>query len=259
MNILLRQFKSLVSIKFIVIWSFLIIGPIIFAVSKSDEYMLFRPVDLFTLILENILPMLFPLIVVCIFLLNFSNEKKDHFLFYTRSRIPIKKYLKNKFWLNNFSVFTVIFLFVFIPFVFCFYIEPSLGLVKYYPIESESDISTHTFSQFLSYGSLVYGVVYSLWVALNGVLYAAIAFFLLMTINNSFLALSLPFIFYHIVDFGIAILGFSKFSLTSTIFPFNIVQQPLWTVIVPFFFLALILLCLYIYIRKNFYKLDALL
>ncbi|MFH7519035.1 hypothetical protein, partial [Pseudomonas syringae group genomosp. 7] len=83
-------------------------------------------------------------------------------------------------------------------------------------------------------GTLTYGLVYSFWVAINAVLYSVAAYVFTLIIKNNLLALSLPFLWYFIVDFAFAILGFPQYLMSSTVFPFNIEQQPIWTIFVPF-------------------------
>ncbi|KPC97191.1 hypothetical protein LR69_04596 [Geobacillus sp. BCO2] len=124
-------------------------------------------------------------------------------------------------------------------------------MIHYSSLNENMHIPAVTFSQFLRYGEFVYGLVYSVWVAINGVLYSTIAFMLLLNISNPFIALSLPFLFYHIFNFVTALFDIPMFSPLSTIFPFNIEQQPLWTVLVPFLFLLVVSVTLFVFSIRN--------
>ena len=144
---------------------------------------------------------------------------------------------------------------IFIQFIFIIYIDPYLGVIDYSQgstfLSQQSTSNPVTFYQFLKYGNLTYGLVYSIWVGLNAVIYSTIAFTSLLIARSGFLALSLPFLFYHVFNFITGVLGVGKFSPISTIFPFNIKLQPLWTVSIPFFVLILILVTLIIYVKKQ--------
>lgn len=103
----------------------------------------------------------------------------------------------------------------------------------------------------MAYGDLTYGLIYSLWVSVNALVYSTIAFMLLLVVDNPFIALSAPFLYYHIFNFITGVFATPWFSPLSTIFPFNIIEQPLWTVLVPFSLLLFIIIGLYVFIIRN--------
>ena len=140
---------------------------------------------------------------------------------------------------------------IFLPFLFIVYFEQKLGIIHYSPSNEHMRIPAVTFSQFLSHGALTYGFIYSSWVAVNGIVYSTIAFFLLLNVSNPFIALSIPFLFYHILNFVTGLFHVAIFSPLSTIFPFNIEQQPLWTVLVPFSFLLIVLAIVFVFSIRN--------
>lgn len=259
-----KEFRNIVTLKFIIVWFLLILAPIIYTLLTVKQYSLIDRLDLYELNLSTILPLLFPLIVVLIYLANFSGEITNSFLSYTRLRVDIKQYLKTKLIANNIIVFIIMFSFVFIPFLFAFYIEPSFGMVTFEPENSglsntqllNNSYNRFTFSQFLEYGSFTYGFLYSVWVGLNGVVYATLGFFALLLINNRFLALSIPFLLYHLGSFIIAVIDVPMILLDASIFPFNISQYPIWTAFIQFLFLSCICGALYVYTNKNLYRMD---
>lgn len=150
---------------------------------------------------------------------------------------------------NAIYAFVFSFLLVIIPFIFVFYIEPLLNIIHYEPIGGNT-ISSSTFDQYLEFGNFTYIGIYGLWVAINGVIYSTLALLLTLCITNPFLALSLPFVWYQVMNFVTAVFGLSYFSPVSTIFPFNIVQQDIWTVFVPFGALCLFIGIIVIYLIK---------
>ncbi|SEN68709.1 hypothetical protein SAMN05192533_11773 [Mesobacillus persicus] len=245
--------KSITSTN-LLIWSTIIfLIPAISFLQYTSGYMFFEEIELFQSIISGIIPLLFPVIVIFIFLQTFIQELKNNYITYVRPRIPKKIYLLSKGITNALLTGLVVFMMIFVPFIFAVYIEPKLGIIKYTPssfLEDGSSGST-TFSQFLPLGELSYGVLYSLWVTINGVVYASISFSLLLLIKSRFIALSAPFLFYHIFNFIAGVLGHARFSPISTVFPFNIEQQPLWTVIIPFLVLILILMILLFCLRRS--------
>ncbi|MBU5468722.1 ABC transporter permease [Virgibacillus sp. MSJ-26] len=224
----------------------LILIPIIYNIYRIDQFSLVNSLDLFSFNMSVFLPFLFPLLVVLIYAQPFSNELSNNYITYTRVRIDFKKYILIKLISNSILVFLSFFVVVFIIFLFSYYIEPHLGFVNYEPeninLTTEGlldyDISMFTFTQLIKYSTLLYGLTYSGWVALNAVLYSSMAMLATLLFRNTFVALSIPFLFYHIGSFIIAVLGFPMFLLDASIFPFNVEQQPIYIAFIPFLFVV---------------------
>jgi hypothetical protein len=250
---LMVELKRASNRKNLLVWcAILLVIPIIRFYTIKNGYQFFLPIEVFQEMVSTITPLLFPALVVIIYLPNFLQEQRNNFIPYTRSRIPLNTYLLSKGIINAGLTGAVMFLLIFLTFVFAVYVEPDLGMIYYSPIEKDTVIPEVTFSQFLTYGDLTYGVVYALWVSLNAVIYSTISYMLLLILENPFVALSLPFLYYHIFNFITGVLTVAQFSPLSTIFPFNIVEQPLWTVFVPFSFLLVVIAGIYIFlIRKQ--------
>ena len=236
--------------KNIFIWLVIIILlPLISFYTVMEGYSFFKPIEVFHQIVGRIIPLFFPIIVIILFLTNFTQEQKNNFITYTRPRIPLNIYILSKGLMNAFLTGAIIFLTIFLSFVFSVYIEPHY--LKFIDFSYEGNTYSVTFYQFLPYGDFTYGIAYSLWVSINAILYSTISFLLLLLLRRSFVALSAPFLFYHIFNFVAGVFGVAKFSPVSTIFPFNIQLQPLWTVLVPFTFLLIISLFLYSKVIRN--------
>ncbi|MED4406688.1 ABC transporter permease [Heyndrickxia coagulans] len=239
--------------KQIIKWLLLIfVFPTIQFFLIKDNYVFYRQLDLFLRLNSNFVPLLFPILVVLVYTTEFVGEQKNNFIQYTRIRIPLSTYLLSKLTTNAILSFIIAFFIIFIPFVFAMYIEPFLGIVKLYPTEG-NPIPYTTFEQLLFLGNLPYGIIYSLWVGLNGMMYATMALLLLMILEKPFIALSIPFIYYLMTNYITQALGYDQFSPSYTIFPFSIAQQPMWTVFIPFSILFIILVILGFYLKETMY------
>lgn len=251
-NQLLVELKRACTVKNLLLWgAILVLIPTIRFSTIREGYQFFEPIEVFQEMVSAIIPLLFPALVIIIYLPTFLQEQKNNFIPYTRTRISLNTYLLSKSLINAFLTGFIIFLLIFLSFVFVVYVEPNLGIISYSPIDKNTVIPKFTFSQFLSYGDLTYGVIYSLWVSINAIIYSTIAFMLLLILDNHFVALSLPFLYYHIFNFITGVLQVPQFSPLSTIFPFNIVEQPLWTVLVPFLFLLIVIIGCYVFAIRN--------
>jgi hypothetical protein len=247
------EFKRALTVKNILIWlSIITLIPLVSFYLVREGYMFFKSVEVFQEMVGRIIPLIFPVLVIIIYLPNFLQEQKNNFITYTRPRVPLGVYILSKGIINAFLTGFTILLMMFFSFTFAVFVEPHyLNIIEYSPIVRGNHYSSVTFSQLLKYGDLTYGIVYSLWVAINAVIYSTIAFLLMLIIRLPFVALSAPFLFYHIFNFVVGVFGIARFSPISTIFPFNIEQQPLWTVLVPFTFLLMVLCILYFIVNRN--------
>ncbi|WP_075039470.1 ABC transporter permease [Anoxybacillus sp. MB8] len=251
-NQLVVELKRALTKKNILLWlSIIIFLPASRFYMISKGYQFFEPVEVFQETISGIIPLLFPVIVIIVYLPSFLQEQRNKFIPYTRPRIPLHIYVTSKGFVNAFFTGVVTFLLVFIPFVFIVYVEKHLGIIHYSSPTENVRIPAVTFSQFLRYGDFAYGFIYSLWVAINGVVYGTIAFILLLNVSNPFIALSIPFLFYHVLNFVTGLFHVAMFSPLSTIFPFNIEEQPLWTVFVPFSFLIAFLVFAFVFTLRN--------
>lgn len=245
------ELKRALSMDRILLWAVMIITPTLiqFFIIK-DGYVFNNSIELFQRLISGFIPILFPIFMILIYTDSFINEKKHNYLTYTRTRIWLPTYLISKGIVNSMLAFLVSFLLVFLPFLFAIYIEPNSTIINY-GTQTNNPVSKMTFNQFLTYGTLTYGIVYSLWVALNGMVYATLSFLLSLCIKNPFIALSIPFVWYQSMNFTTGILGFATFSPLSTIFPFNLTQQELWTILIPFTILVLVILGLILFLSKR--------
>lgn len=188
----------------------------------------------------------FPLLCCLVYLPTVAREIDHQFILYARTRVSLRDYLLAKGFVNALIVFTVFFGTIFVWMMFLRFVEPSLHWITY----EHGPESLTTFTQaFRTDG--IYMLVYAIWIGLNAALYATIAYLLLILSGNLLLAVGLPFLFYHLLNFAAGLFSAPQFSPISTIFPFNIIAMPLWTVLVPFSLLGLFLLGLIITEQKR--------
>lgn len=215
-----------------------------------NGYTFTSEIDLYQRLLSGFIPMLFPVLMVMVFADTFINELKNNYIIYTRTRVNLKTYLISKVIVNGVLSFIVAFLIAFIPFIIAVYINPYFSILNSSSFSMNSD-SGSTFNQLLIYGDFIYGFIYSSWVGVNGILYATLPLLLAMAFNNYYIALSLPFVFYHLFNFVTGVLNFARFSPLSTIFPYNLTQMPIWTVFIPFSFILIVVIAIIIYLNKR--------
>lgn len=210
------------------------------------SYQFFLPTEVFEETLSGAIPMLFPILAVLIFLPIFIAEYKDNYLTYVRTRASLKDYLFAVGFVNVMLTGFVFFLMTIVTFVLIRYVEPFFGLVNYAPLSEKTHDVTNAFSFLVDIHPLLYAVLYAAWIGLNGAVYATLAYLLILSLEQVYLAISLPFFAYHIFNFVAGMMQAPQFSPISTVFPFNITEQPLWTVFVPFTVLIVVNFTLYL-------------
>jgi hypothetical protein len=218
----------------------------------SSGFIFYRGVEVHTGTIGGVISLLFPIFFIILYSNSFLIELKNGSLNYLKCKTEWSNYFIAKGVVNCIVTFMVAFAMIFISFVFIIYIEPSLNIIQYDSYGSGYFRSIGTFEILLSYGILFYGFVYSFWVAINAVLYSTLAYVLTLVIKRSVLAISLPFVWYFLINIVAGVLGYESFSTISTIFPFNIEEQPLWTVLVPFSFNLFILSLLILHAKSTF-------
>jgi hypothetical protein len=239
----------------------MLLAPSLYATSISDTFALYGPTDFYTLILEGLaLPLIFPLLAAALYVAPFSTQLSNRYLVYTRTRADIRRTLVSKAGANATLAFVVFFGTAFVPFIWAYLLEPAFGLVTYRTegLDPEAAaLTATTFSQLLAYGTWVYGVGFSLWLGLNGALYATIGFFLLFFIANRFVAISVPFVAVIVVGFFMAVLQVPQFA-PGSVMPFNLIQFPIWVPFVPFTVLAALAATAALYVHRNTHRMDVL-
>lgn len=246
------EFKKALSIKFLIVSLILIILPLIVVLPIiNGTYTFFEPIEVHAqLISSSAIALLFPIFLIPLNAGSYANEKKNNFLLYVKPRTMLSNYVIAKGLVNAIVTFAVAFLMIFIPFVFIQYIDPALNIIQY-TTDFYQPPSAGTFGFLAETSILLYGIGYSLWVAINGALYTTIAYLLSICLKNKFVALSIPLLWWIIMNFVTAILRIEMFSPVYTVFPFTITAQPIWTIFVPFTILLLVIIGLTAFIKTK--------
>ncbi|MDI3311471.1 MAG: hypothetical protein QJR05_08620 [Thermoanaerobacterium sp.] len=246
------ELKKALNLRFFLFSLALILLPLITILPIiNGSYVFHRTIDVHEQLLSSSpIPLLFPLLLIPLYAGSYANEKKDNYLQYVMPRTKISDYVVAKGISNALITFIVAYLMIYIPFLFIQYIDPMINYI-YYETAFMNPVSIGTFEVIAQESVHLYGVVYSLWVAINGVLYVTIAYLLSICLNNTFVALSIPFLWWFIIHFVTSVLGLEKFSPLYTVFPFAIAAQQFWTIFIPFIVLILFIVSLIFYIKRS--------
>lgn len=176
---------------------------------------------------------LLPALVVCP---QVSEELSRRFISVVRVRESIVGRLGRMLAWNAAAGAVVMFVIPLVIAVIAFYVAPAWGWVQFNPdIYSlgspqeilNSETSQFVFSQLVVHGHWLYGLVYSAWVGVLGACYATLVLSLMVMMPNRFVGMSLPWIGYIVLSFGLAVFGLPGLAPTA-ILPFNLVQVPMW-------------------------------
>lgn len=244
-TIIRNEQESFLKPKKVVRWFLLILTfPIIKFLLIKDNYVFYRQIEAFQRVNTDFVPLLFPFMMVLVYAIYLVPEIKNGYLFFVTTRIQLKTYIQSKIAINSVLSFLSGFLIVFLPFVFIMYIEPFLNIIN---LENPgtNPVPYLLFEQLLNYGTLTYGLVYSFWVGINGVLYSTVGLLLLFLGKTPLISFSLPFIYYIVGHFITQLLGIDYFSPMLTIFPFSLELQPIWVIFIPLIILITIVAILY--------------
>jgi hypothetical protein len=240
-TLIIQEIRSVLRSPTTAIASAIIATPAIFGYMTRASYTLVDELDLFSLMLSNLLPLTFPLLVVALYLPRVSDEFSNNFVNVARVRSSVSSYLGVKVATGALVAFVTFSLAVLLAGLLAFWIDPALGLTKFRPeamgMNQEAlmveSLTRYTFSQLLASSPLVYCLVYAAWVGLNAAIYIVLGLLALALIENRFVALAAPFLVYQLANFTLAVLGFEEFGISTSIFPFSINQQPMWHPVVP--------------------------
>ncbi|MCT4782114.1 MULTISPECIES: ABC transporter permease [Exiguobacterium] len=243
-----RELTNIWTVRSLLVYATIIfIVPLVQFMTIREQYQFFEPIEVFEESVSTIPAMLFPVLAVLVFLPNILAEHRHHFMTYTRTRVELSTYLLVKGIVNAVLSGIVLFLMIFVTFLFVYYIEPMLHLVTYTDVIEGEIVPQTTLSFLADIHPFLYGFFHAVWIGMNGALYATMAYLLMLMLENVFVAISLPFLSYHILNFVAGIFQSPQFSPLSTLFPFNISAQPVWTMFVPFFIFLSLVTGLYVF------------
>lgn len=212
--------------------------PLVVSLTQVAGVALGTPVQLFGYLLGNnpvisFAAALLPALVICP---QVSEELSRRFISVTRVRESIRGRLGRMLAWNAAAGGAVMFVIPLVTAMVAFYVAPQLGWVQLdpsvYNLGSPQEIlvsetSQFAFSQLVVNGHWLYGLVYSAWVGFVGAGYATLVLSLMVMLPNRFVGMSLPWVGYIVLSFGLAVFGLPGLAPT-VIVPFNLVQVPMW-------------------------------
>lgn len=167
---------------------------------------------------------LFPLIAVLPVGWLMYYERKNHFLIYTLPRVSKRKYLFAKWLVLAGSAALTMFIVMFAGVLAALYLKPDIVpvLTMTDPVTEEliSRVLTYEFlGELFAYHPVVYGLLLSLWRGLLAGLIATLAFILSLYLENIFVILTGPFIYYILENFVLSVLGTPQYRLATSFEP----------------------------------------
>ncbi|WP_322924357.1 hypothetical protein [Paenibacillus campi] len=238
MRLILQEIKSQFSIKSMLGLLVIAIACLVAGSVQSRSYILRDQLDLLGLVMNLILPLVFPVLVLIVYVFQFVGEVRHRALVYTRTRISIVHLLAVKQTANMWTTFIVFACMTLLIFMYVYVVDPLYVHTSFYPERfginsmnhAQNMYMRHTFTSFLQYGTFAFAGIYCIWVGIFACLYAGIALQLVILLSNSLLAISLPYIFYILASFLCSVIpGLYYFQPFRVIFPLYDVQAPLWT------------------------------
>jgi hypothetical protein len=222
--------------------------------------------DVYFEFMNSPITVLFPVLVVFLSCLRLFQELGHRFASNTLVRVRVESYVFAKLLVASGTSFLVFFLFAFVPFVIAFYLWPLSGNPSVdpsvYMMTTQSAIADSfqraTFTSLLEQGPMVFGVVYSLWVAFGASVYTGLGMAALLLVKNRALALALPFVLFFGETAAAQIAGHPYASLLFSLFPFGYQQAPLLVGMAPTLVLAALVAVVWVFIMRRVQFLESL-
>lgn len=168
--------------------------------------------------------MFFPLLASLPYGHSYSVEKYNNLTPYIFTRIDKNKYLNSKLLANGIAGGLVIFIHCLITFIV------SLILMYNLPLDTETNLND-PISRIHNSNPTMYISFYILWMFLQGFVYSTLSFSCSLIFEKKFIALVIPFLYFHIANFGFAILGFSLLTPPTSVAPYNMDQADILSMI----------------------------
>lgn len=163
----------------------------------------------------------FPLLVAAPYCWQVFFESKGNYFQSIHTRINLKKYLVNKCIITALLSGLAIIVINIIGFSFALY----LSKIATYSAETDFFMNSNISGKLILESPLRYGIMLSLWRGFIAMLICIFGFIVCLMVKNFFVAITLPFVYYILEDFVMAILGTPATSLTTSITPSRLSAQ----------------------------------
>lgn len=215
--------------------------PTVLGVAMMRSYAYQAPIDMFTLMTNTPVALVFPLLLTALYVFRFSGLLHNRFAFYSRFRSSTRTFLAVHLTLNVVLVGVLVFTSYLIAGLVSFVVLPATGILAtqtgYQPLPAGevAHYTSHlvTFSQLADAGTGIYVVVFAGFVGLFSVVMATAALGFTLLAKSRILGLAATLILYTVEDFVLSYAGLEQFRSSASLFPDSIIQQPLWVPMIP--------------------------
>ena len=167
----------------------------------------------------ELIDFLFPLLVTLPLCWNLYYEQKNHFLFYVRPRVKLRRYLWAKWQVQAAGAFLILFFPYVCSALFALYVKEP---VEPYVPPAEGTAFEHVFLGCFTGTPLLYAVILSLWKGILGILVFTLGFVLALYEKNIFVILTGPFIYVVLENFILSVLRLEKYRLIVSFAPTSV-------------------------------------
>ena len=196
-----RQFARVLTplLPAVIVFAFLT-GLTIWVAATADFRSFYSPMGHFSYAIGwSGLALFYPVLVVAVYLLGFTERLRQRWIFYARPRVSIRRYLAHEALKNAAIAFAVFFAFALASGVVVFYIIPATGVTfdtigpgTVFP----SDAEFARLTELTAVSPLLYVIVYAAWQGLNAAVWATFGFAAVLLIRNRLVALATPFLLF---------------------------------------------------------------
>lgn len=219
----------------------LIVVPLLWGVCDLQNSEFRSNLDVLNVILSPPTGLLLPLAASTIGCSVTAGEIRHRFIANTRVRTSAHELIRAKLAAIALWCGVPFFLYAFLPTLFAFYVWPALGNPGVDPIgfnmtpaEATADSLTRvSYSQLLAWGPLPYSFMYSLWVALGGIVFAWLTLFCLVFKRSIAFGMALPVVLYFGETVAAELVGYPRAGLAFSLIPFGLTQGPILVAAAP--------------------------
>ena len=157
---------------------------------------------------------IFPIIVVVPLSWSLFVERKNNYILYAFARVSARKYLLSKWIVQAICAFLILF----VPNI----LSAISALIVTTPTEPSASHMAHVFQATYETAPLLYAFVLSLWKGFIGILIMSMGFVLSMYINNIFIIMTAPFVYYILENVALSVLYVPSYRLTTAYRPVSV-------------------------------------
>jgi len=260
------EVRQLRSARTWIFYALFLLYPTVIGIAMMPAYEYTAPIDSFTLMTGTPVSIVFPLLLTGLYVFRFSGLLQNRYAFYARFRSGTGAFLSAHMVVNILVVGVLVFLSYVIAAVAAFLVLPHTAflqnLVGYRPLPAgrvaEYTTSVETFTQLAAYGTWVYVLVFSLFVAVFSMAIATASLGFTLLTRSRILGLSATLVLFTVENFVLSYARVEQFRSVTAIFPGGIIQQSLWVPVIPLVAWVVLAGVLMWWARRSAERLDTL-